>query len=535
MDKKVNISYLIDSLFPDHVAANYPRLIEFAKIFFEYLEENNRSSYYQNTLYLQRDVREQDPEFAEYIKRELGILSRRDYAVDPKIFYDNIVEIWQSKGSEESIKTFFRLFFNDEVEIYYPWEAVLIPSDGRWVVDTVIRVTRLVGEPEEFAGKRIFQVASDAEAVVDRVERKVYADQVIYELKLIPRSVVGTFIDHKVIYADETLTAEVYRSVVALNIQQAGSGYKVGDKITLDGYEGMSFVAYVDSVDQNGGILGASINDFGSGNTPFSVIATNTTKPYFLIDFVFYEYELDENYGLITQTGVEPFVNYGLITENVVLASDYGYLTLQEVQDLNIIIFTEEGSDASVEIKYGALATYNGYYDGIKGQLSEGIVLQDSKYYQKFSYEVQTSFSSSQWLQPLKKFAHPAGTEVIGNVIIFNKYNVGIQDYFIFVKSQDPVEFTFIESPGISDTALGFVQDYVLADDFYFAEDYVGVTAFDKTSIIPEAATQQTIDTTIEQEDFESPLIEIVYQDLETLSGVEDLKTGSGVEDLMLQ
>lgn len=500
MDKP-SVKYLIESLFPDHVVANYPRLIEFAKAFFEYLETQNKSSYYQNTLHLQRDIREQDPEFAEYIKRELGILSRRDYRVDPKVFYDNIVEIWKSKGSEESIKTFFRIFFDDEVEIYYPWEAVLIPSDGRWIVDTVLRVTRLVGDPNDFAGKRIFQVGSDAEAVVDRVERKVYADQVIYELKLIPQSIVGNFFDHKVVYVDETLTAEVYRSVIAISVLEKGTGYKVGDKITLSGYEGMSFVAYVDDVDRDGGILSASLVDFGSGNTPFSVIATNTTKPYYLIDFVFYEYQLEEDYGLITQTGTAPFINYGLITENVVLASDYGYLTIQEAQDIDIIIQSDEGEGAKVEIKYGALATYKGYYKGIKGQLSEGIVLQDSKYYQKFSYEVRTTYSSSQWLQPLKKFAHPAGMEVIGNVTIFNKYKVGIQDYFIFVKTQDPVEFTFIESPGISDTALGFTQDYVEPEEFYFAEDYVGVTAFNQTSVIAPEATQQTIDTVIESED----------------------------------
>ena len=178
-----------------------------------------------------------------------------------------------------------------------------------------------------------------------------------------------------------------------------------------------------------------------------------------------------------------------------------GSLTLQEAQDLDIVIESESGSGAEVKIKYGALGTYRGYYKGIKGQLSEGIVLQDSKYYQKFSYEVRTSVSSTQWLQPLKKFAHPAGMEVIGNVNVFNKYNVGIQNNFIYIKSQDPVEFTFIESPGITDTALGFVQDYTEPAGVYFAEDYFGETAFDKSTVISPVATQQTIDTVIESED----------------------------------
>jgi hypothetical protein len=496
-NKTPNISALIDGLFPDHIVASYPRLIEFAKVFFEYLDKENKASYYQNSISYQRDIREQDTEFLEYIQRELGILSQSKFAADPKVFYDNISQIWKSKGSEESIKTFFRLFLNDEVEIFYPWESVLIPSDGRWIVDTVLRVSALNGNPEDFVGKRIFQVASDAQAVVNKVERKIYSDGIIYELQLIPSTIAGTFVQNKTIYVDENLTAEVYRSVNGLIIENPGSGYKVGDKITLAGYEGMTFTAFVSSVDSNGGILGTTLTDFGSGNTPLSVIATNTSSQYFLIDFIFYEYPAPENlYQLITETPIGAFVDYGLIAEAAILAQDYGTLT---PPDLIINIQSEFGSGAIITISYGALATYQGYYQGVKGQLSESIVLQDSKYYQKFSYEVKTSISSNQWIQPLKKFAHPSGMEVIGNVFTFEKFNVGIKDYFVFVRTQDPVSYTFIESPGLSDTILGYTQDYV--EPIYFAEDYIGILAFSNTNVIPPQPTQEILDDISEPQD----------------------------------
>ena len=496
-----NISKLIDSLFPDHVVASYPKLIEFAKAFFEFLEKENKASYYQNTLQYQRDVREQDPEFLEYIQRELGVLNFQRFAADPKLFYDNLSHIWRAKGSEESIKAFFRLFLDDEVEIYYPWESVLIPSDGRWIVDTVIRVSKLIGDPEDFAGKRIFQVGSDAEAVVDRVERKVYSDGIIYELSLIPSTISGTFVEHKTIYVDATLTAEVYRSVNKIKINRPGTGYKVGDKITLAGYEGISFVANVHSINSVGGITGVSLVDFGSGNTPYSVIASNVNDLYYLIDFVLYEYSEDD-FGLITQTGESPFINYGLITELATLAEDYGNIFPQLV----INIESELGAGAELEINYGALATYGGYYRGVKGQLSESIVLQDSKYYQKFSYEVKTKISSDKWIQPLKKFAHPVGTEVISNVFTFEKLNVGIKNYYVFVRDQDPVSYTFIEAPGISDRVTGVTQDYVVNSPLYFAEDYVGNPAFGvndsyNISIIAGQATQEILDADSQPQD----------------------------------
>lgn len=461
-NKKISTAYLIDSIFPDHVKASYPRLIEFAKNFFEYLESQNKSSYYQNSLYLQRDVREQDPEFAEYIKRELGILSRRTYAVDPKIFYDNVAQVWQSKGSEESIKTFFRLFFNDEVDIYYPWESVLIPSDGRWIVKTVLRVTPTVGNPNDFVGKQIFQVGSDATAIVDSVERKVYSDIVIYELVLINSSIVSRFSDQEIIYVDDNLKAEIYRSVNGLQILKRGSGYQIGDKISLDGYEGFTFTAYVNGVDSNGGIIDVSITNFGSGNTPLNVRESNVLEEYYLIDFLTYQYSDNSQVG---------------------------------PSEVTINIDTDGGSGAELSVKYGALSTYNGYYDGVKGQLSESIVLQDSKFYQKYSYEVKTTRSTTQWIQPLKKLAHPSGMMVVGNVTLFEQVNVGIKNYFLFTNKLVPVTYTITEAPGITDTSLGFVQDYFVNEGVYFAEDYFGVTAFDDTNIIAPEATQQSFES----------------------------------------
>jgi len=441
MAKHINIEAIAASLFPDHVVANYPRMVDFAKAFFKYLEEENRSSYYQNTLYLQRDIREQDPEFLEYIKRELGFLSRREYAADPKVFYDKIAEIWRSKGSEESIKLFFRVFLNDEVDIFYPWEVVLIPSDGRWIVDTVIRVTSLVGNPEDFAGKRIYQIGSDATAIVDRVDSKVYSDGTIYELKLIPSSISSQFAINSTIYYDETLTAEVYKSLRSLSITTSGTGYAVGDLINILGYQGLTFTAYVHSVNELGGITDISIVDFGTGNTPLSV-REGKTSGYYMVDYAIYDYS--------TGTQVGPNV------------------------EINIV--SELGANAELQLNFGSIVTYKGRYEGSKGQLSSSIVLQDSRYYQKFSYEVRTSYSADRWIGPLKKFAHPAGMEVIANVASYNVINVGIKSAQIFISLPELPSIVNEETISVTASAVGYTQDYFEA--LYFAEDYFGTQEF---------------------------------------------------------
>ena len=42
--------------------------------------------------------------------------------------------------------------------------------------------------------------------------------------------------------------------------------------------------------------------------------------------------------------------------------------------------------------------------------------IQDSVYYQQFSYEVQTSAGQAEYLDELKKAVHPAGFNIFGKV-----------------------------------------------------------------------------------------------------------------------
>ena len=434
MNKNPNVKALIDSLFPDHVSSSYPRLVEFAKAFFDYLETQNKSGYYQNALYYQRDIREQDPEFLDYIRRELGLYSAKLTAANPKVFYDYIVDIWRSKGTEESVKTFFKLFLDDEITIIYPWESVLIPSDGRWIVDNIIRVVAVTGDPFDFAGKRIFQLASSATAIVDSVKRKIYPGIIIYELKLIKATVADAFVENSLIYVDDTLQAEVCRTVTGIEVSDGGSGYSVGDRVYFSNREEVSYKAYVSAVNASGAITQVSISDFGYSNTPSTLI---NDDEYYLQDFALYLNGTElENSGETTVDG--------------------------------------SGSDAVLTTTFGTLATSIGRYEGVKGQLSESIVLQDSRYYQKYSYEIRTTSPVENWINPFKKLVHPSGTEVVPNVITFNKLNVGLINISESIVLSPLNALNFEETINITDDQLIFAQDYF--EDFYAISDYAGTT-----------------------------------------------------------
>lgn len=462
MDKNIapHISALVDSFVPEHIEASYPKLVLFLKAYLNFLEDTNKASYYQNTLPEQRDVWQQEQQFLARIQKEIGLYVPRDYAATPKVFYQKVVDLYRSKGSEAAVKTFFQLFIDDVVEIYYPWEQVLIPSDGRWVVEDKLRVSMLTGDADLFAGQVIRQVASDAVAKVDKVERRVYSDGVIFELTLVKGTRSGTFEAGQTISAVGGLSAEIYKSVSGFNIKNGGSGYVPGDRIRVLGFEGFSFNAFVSFVDPNGAITDIRISNYGAGNTPEHVKDANVSEIFYFKNFDLYRYSNDS-----------------------------------QAVDSTLDITSTNGNGADIDLLFDTVVTTAGEYRGVKGQLSESIVIQDSKFYQKYSYEVSTNYSTDIWLDALKRTVHPAGMEVFGNIRLNEFADNSIKSNVIYTATVAPSEYEVLERPVLKSTPLGFRQDYTVQTEVYFSEAYVGTEDFNLEFIdVTESRSQGLTD-----------------------------------------
>jgi len=436
------VSSLIDSFVPDHVRANYPDLIAFIAAYLDYLETSNLSGYYQNTLPQQRNIESQDEQFLRRIEQEIGLFVPREYEATPRVFYNKISELWRSKGSTEAVETFFRLFLNDTVQVRFPWDFVLKPSDGRWQAPEKIRVSLISGDPEAFASRRVEQLEEYGFTTVTRVERKVYADQTIYELTILRSDTVGEFkVGNRIATEDRSTIGEIYNSVSNIVIESPGSGYSVGDRIRLEGRSRISFEARVTDVDEIGAIQNVSILDFGSGTTPEHILDSRSSGQYFLNEFGIFQYvgedrqlDLADNVDISEDSFTGFTQNY---TEGIYFSQPYSGTALFSSTDLSLInqaltesdiqvfpsdlvpspsyqIDTTDGNGAAFSLEFSPIVETSGYYDGVRGQLSEAIVLQDSEFYQKFSYEVVTSYSYDRWIEPLKNHVHPSGTKPFG-------------------------------------------------------------------------------------------------------------------------
>jgi len=93
------------------------------------------ASYALNTIEESMDIDSTAAVYLELIQKEIAAVVPRSIQVNKRNLYKAIVDYYKIRGSADSIEVFFRLLFDDEVEVEYPWDETLIPSSGNWEVN----------------------------------------------------------------------------------------------------------------------------------------------------------------------------------------------------------------------------------------------------------------------------------------------------------------------------------------------------------------------------------------------------------------
>lgn len=92
-------------------------------------------SYVLNEIERHLDIDENDQNFLELMQKEIAPIVPRNILVNKRTLYKQFIDFYKLRGTSDSIEIFFRILFNDDVEVSYPYDKTLIPSSGNWEVD----------------------------------------------------------------------------------------------------------------------------------------------------------------------------------------------------------------------------------------------------------------------------------------------------------------------------------------------------------------------------------------------------------------
>lgn len=75
-------------------------------------------------------------EYITLMQKELAPIIPNNPSRSMRDVLKRIIEFYQIRGTEDSIKTFFRIFFEEEIQVEYPWDSTFILSESNWNTTT---------------------------------------------------------------------------------------------------------------------------------------------------------------------------------------------------------------------------------------------------------------------------------------------------------------------------------------------------------------------------------------------------------------
>ena len=445
------ISVRVEGQLPDFVKQDHATFVAFLEAYYEYLEQTGKPYEIVGNLRNYFNIDKTVDDFLQYFKTQFG----KDI---PEAVFANsnkphvikrLRDFYRSKGSEKSFQFLFRLLYQEEIEFYYPSVDMLRISDGRYTKDKILRCIDTSGSSAifDFTGKTITGGTSGTQGIVELVLKEQVG---VFEVSTIYLSkVVGTFIDNETI-TDGTNTFTLDRMVTGYTITYPGNGYSVEDNIPIvGGGAGASGAQFLVSSLTTGSITTYAIPTAGTGYVVGDKLTINNTG----------KLEID---GRTCSVLVKTINGSGGITAVEFEHNGFGYKSIPTVsgggsgtgasvtlsgsgiggiktlklvnggfhyQIVPTLDFSSSGDGTATGV--ATIGSYeneaNTRWVGDDGQLSVANYIQDSRYYQAFSYEIKAGNTIDKWRDYVKRIVHPSGLALFGRTLITGLLETGIK------------------------------------------------------------------------------------------------------------
>jgi hypothetical protein len=226
-----------------------------------------------------RDATKTVDKYVDFLKQELYQTLPQNIEANKRLVARKYKDFLQNKGNEESYKFIFRTIYDENIEIRYPGEDILRVSDGKFEKTQIIRA---VIEDESTIFNYLNQTITgkDSGAIANVVNIKLINVGSIRVAEMTLKLVSGVFnADERIeIVGTETTNTAIYGMVTGFIINDAGSGYSIGDAVTITSNTGQQAVATVSSIEASP-ITAIKVNAPGYGyrlNTNATITNTGT-------------------------------------------------------------------------------------------------------------------------------------------------------------------------------------------------------------------------------------------------------------------
>ena len=124
----------VDVVLPEYFQDDYPSLTRFLEHYYDFMDSDATFNFGRELkdLYRNRDIQAASLKNLDQLIFEIGNeLTAADIFTEPRFAATRLAKFYRKKGSPESIKEFFRLFFGQEISLSFPKEDLFTVGESR--------------------------------------------------------------------------------------------------------------------------------------------------------------------------------------------------------------------------------------------------------------------------------------------------------------------------------------------------------------------------------------------------------------------
>lgn len=429
---KEKLSQIVGSQLPEFIQNDFPTFVAFIESYYKFIEQDQGAYELLQNAKSYADVDTTIPSFIQYFLTNYAKDIPVSVLADKKILVKKIKDLYESKGSELSFKLLFRIMFDRNVSVRYPYENVLRASDGKWQQKISLRLETVSGDRSNLENKTLRYV-SNGILFNTQIEKTKILTSTLIEVFLNPNQIAPSYAlnDNVEIYNDGTLlfVGKIKPTIVSYSIAVSGTDFKVGQIFTITFSGGVGTLIKITGVNTNGGVTSLQFINYGYGYpespSSFSVELDATKNISETSDILT---TLTQGFG--SSGVIEQVSAYNPSSPARYFDTDYvvtDYTGISDTRTFNNSTFfapvsigtTKPESTASIIFNIGTLGKYPGSYFKNDGFLSEADVrLEDDKLYQPFAYQTQTELDITEFFSFVKLLVHPAGQKLFNNRLV---------------------------------------------------------------------------------------------------------------------
>ena len=252
-----------DSIYTD-IQGQFPNIyreegeifVSFVEEYYKFIESSLSSRELTRNFFMMRDIDTTYSKFLIFFKKKFLADLPLENVVDTRFIVKHILDLYQRKGSEESLRLLFKLFFDEEIEVFYPSTAILKASSSKYGFDRYLEMkpVKTFRDYPLRKGDRIKGSSSKATAFIDEVLFLNFSGVITPILYL--SNIYGFFVSSDTFEVNRNgaifYTSRLIRgSISSINVNASNRipGNNIGDILTIrsneNGIEGTCIVTKV--------------------------------------------------------------------------------------------------------------------------------------------------------------------------------------------------------------------------------------------------------------------------------------------------